>query len=111
MGGLGLWNNCFYSFNGELLMFNKYSHRIRKILLSILLSFCFVNSQHTVDSIGVSNDSLKSEYDLLNKMISDLEILIQTNQSLENEKIHQLEKSITNQSTNFDDKVKNHLCS
>tara|TARA_Y100000310_G_C20697057_1_gene826429 strand:+ start:89 stop:1384 length:1296 start_codon:yes stop_codon:yes gene_type:complete len=88
-------------------MYSKYSHSFRKILLSILLSFCFVNSQHTVDSIGVSNDSLKSEYDLLNKMISDLEILIQTNQSLENEKIHQLEKSITNQSTNFDDKVKN----
>ena len=88
-------------------MYSKYSHSFRKILLSILLSFCFVNSQHTVDSVGVSNDSLKLEYDLLNKMISDLEILIQTNQSLKNKKIHQLEKSITNQSTNFDDKVKN----
>ena len=87
-----------------------------KIIVLITLVFGIVFGQKITDTTNVASETndrfeqslnaVKSDVRKLNKTVSALDSLLQTNQSLTNEKIHQLEKSITDQTINFDDKIK-----
>jgi len=88
-----------------------------KIIVLITLVFGIVFGQKITDTTNVASETydkfeqslnaVKSDVRKLNKRVSALDSLLKTNQSFNIERFGRIEKSNTDQSTIFDDEVKN----
>jgi len=87
-----------------------------KIIVLITLVFGIVFGQKITDTTNVASETydkfeqslnaVKSDVRKLNKTVSVLDSLLKTNQSFNIERLGRIEKSLTNQSTNFEAKIK-----
>ena len=88
-----------------------------KIIVLITLVFGIVFGQKITDTTNVASETydkfeqslntVKSDVRKLNKRVSALDSLLKTNQSFNIERFGRIERSNTDQSTIFDDEVKN----